>query len=230
MIALEGEVTKTGPFSATLAPMTIDLIGPDGCFGKLDLPLQKSTSKGYTIRVEPQRVTITNMDAFLAFVKATQTQKSAKLILDNGQTIIKTMGLTIHVTFRKEIEMIGMDGPKTQFVCAEGDKILAKIDNPSPLEMDLGDAVFECRDKEGSVLAKTMGNIYVGRGESQHEVTMTVEAEKEGEISELSMVGVDVKQESWMKEGIRFYHVQLEVTEDLVKFVRGKEDEVKADA
>ena len=214
---LEACTTNTGPFSATIAPMTIDLIGPEGLFGRLDLPPQKTTSKGSVLRVAPQRVEIVDAAAFTAFLKATLQDSDTTLRLDNGHTTIKTMGLTLNVLFRKEVQIRGMGGPRVQFGRAGKDSgcVTVRVWNPSPLEVDLGDAVFDCRNGNGAILATLSGKMYLGRGESVHQMAVQRHGTAADVIGELRMVGVGVEQDSWLSEGITHFNVCVEGLDEL---------------
>ena len=78
------------------------------------------------------------------------------------------------------------------------------------------------------------GRIEVLRGDSKHEGDVTVTAMGDmsdaGDVSQLFMVGigVDSERDTWMSKGIRSYHVELPVTEEMLALIRRKENEVLA--
>jgi hypothetical protein len=69
-MSIETKVENTGPVGATIAPMTVDMRGPGGVYGRLSLPEIKTKSSGTTLTITDELVKITNMDAFVAFNKS----------------------------------------------------------------------------------------------------------------------------------------------------------------
>jgi len=106
VMAIESKTTHTGPLPATLAPMTVDMVGPKGVFGRLDLPEVKTTSKGAMVNVPDQLIKITNMDAYLAFTKALQIDEKVTMELDNGQGTIKALGMKSKIVYKKPVHML----------------------------------------------------------------------------------------------------------------------------
>lgn len=221
---------------ATISAMTIDLAGPAGRYGKLEIPQIKITPTETKIKIKDQKISIIDMQAFHGLTKALIRDDQTTLSLENGNATVKVLGMTFPIKFNKNVDVAGMKGPKTEFIDASenGDTVVAKISNPSPLEMDLGTAVFECRNGDGRALAQQKGKIFITQGESKHEVSMKVtvgdDMENAGDISKLWMVGIDVEGEgvekSWMRQGIKNYNVELPVTTELRDLIRRKEKEV----
>lgn len=230
LFSLDAQVYRTGPFYASLSAMTIDLVGPGGRYAQLALPQVSITPKETRIKIEDQRINILDMEAFMTFTEVLVRGGKGTLSLENGQATVKVMGMTFPIKFNKKCEMMGMNGPRTEFVTADGtgDVVFAKIWNPSPLEMDLGSAIFECRNKEGRALARFKGRIVISHGASKHEMKMNITAAEEmmsaGDVSQLWVIGVGVesKEETWLNQGIRSYNVEMPVTEDLLKLIRKK--------
>lgn len=230
LFSLDAQVYRTGPVYATVSKMTMDLSGPGGIYGKLEMPEMKITPTETKIHIVRQKITITDMDAFMALSKTLVQQDMASMTLENGRGTVKVLGyFSFPVKFQKTCEFPGMNGPKTEFINASesGTKVTARIYNPSPLEMDLGDATFECRNATGQVLAHQRGKIFITRGESFHEVDMTINApevvDSAGDISKLWMQGLTVTGTSWMLKGIKNYHVELPVSEDLKRVIAREE-------
>lgn len=234
LFSVEAQVYRTGPVYATISAMELDLAGPKGIYGKLMLPEMKITPTETKINVKDQRIQITNMEAFFALQRELVQGEMTTLSLENGSGTVKVMRMIFPIKFSKKCEIKGMNGPKTEFAGFDGEKVLAKIYNPSPLEMDLGNAVFECRNAQGRALAQQRGRINIRRGESQHEVSMDIVAgedmEDAGDVSKLWMVGIDVDggdAKSWMKEGIKHYNVQLGLTADLMNLISSEEKKLQ---
>ena len=111
---IQARTTQTGPLPATLMPMTVDLDGPKGIFGKLDLPEVKTTSKGADVAVKGQRIRVTDMEAFLAFNKSIQLDDKLTMHLKNGKGQIKALAMKSAITYEKPVPLTGMDGPATE--------------------------------------------------------------------------------------------------------------------
>jgi len=79
-MSMESIAANTGPIGATITPMTLDMCGTAGCFGRLNLPEIKTSSSGTTVTVRDQTIEIVNMDAFIAFNKSS-TSLNYKSIL-----------------------------------------------------------------------------------------------------------------------------------------------------
>lgn len=214
MMEIESRVTNTGPLSATQLAMTVDMIGPKGIFGKMNLPEVKTKSSGVDVNIPPQKVAIVDQEAFQAFVKALQLDEKLVLRLDNGVGQIKALGMKANITYRKNVDMLGMNGPKTVILkteaTAEGFKNTLKITNPSPLEIDIGENVFHFVDEAGTVVAEQRGRLNIPRGDSYHEVTGKILAKSpQGKVR---LVGVDVEKQSWLKETIKYFDTPIALT------------------
>src|ERR1700750_562399 len=118
-MSIESKTTNTGILPATLSPMTVDMVGPKGSFGKLDLPEVKTTSKGAVVTITDQHIKITDMDAYVAFIKSLQLDEKLTMYLDNGKGTIKALGLKSNIVYKKPVNMSGMDGPQSEMVKTE---------------------------------------------------------------------------------------------------------------
>jgi hypothetical protein len=220
LMEIESKVTNTGPLGATQLPMTVELVGPKGIFGLLELPEVKTKSAGTDVYIKPQHIKITDQDAFQAFVKSLQLDDKLILKLDNGKGQIKALMMKANITYRKEVALLGMQGPKTTIVKTEdlGDgkfKNTLKITNPSPLEIDIGENTFHYIDEAGTVIAEQYGSINIPRGDSYHEVTGVVKAKNpQGKVR---LVGADVAKDSWLKETIKYFDTPITLTPELIK-------------
>ena len=222
-MSLTSRVTKTGPVGATLTPMTVDMIGPAGCFGRLDLPEIKTSSKGATVQIDDQKITITDLDAFLAFVRAIQCNDQVALDLDNGVGKIKSWGLSGSIVYKKRVDIAGMRGPATEIVKTEilpdgGFSNTLRTRNPSPLEIDLGVATFDIVNGEGEVLGWHKGRLHLPRGESTY--TMIGKATRKGDVSDIKLVGKDVEADAWSKKSIAFYDLPVTLTPQLTEVLK----------
>ncbi|TRX92676.1 hypothetical protein FHL15_006350 [Xylaria flabelliformis] len=111
-VTLEARLTRTGPVSATIAPMTLDLCGPAGQFGKVTLPAITTQAYGTEIDVTSQPVKIIDTEALKAFIRNIIKNDSVVLSLRNGETFITALSLgPREVLYEKELELSGMKGP-----------------------------------------------------------------------------------------------------------------------
>ncbi|KAI1147611.1 hypothetical protein F4825DRAFT_135633 [Nemania diffusa] len=111
-VSLEARITKTGPASATIASMTLDLCGPSGLFGKVTLPAITTQAYGTDVIVTSQLVAIVDKGALKAFIRAIIQNSTVILSLRNGQTSISALGVgPREMVYAKELELPGMKGP-----------------------------------------------------------------------------------------------------------------------
>ncbi|KAF2671978.1 hypothetical protein BT63DRAFT_422491 [Microthyrium microscopicum] len=202
--------------------MTVDLVGPKGAFGKLNLPEVKTTSKGADVIIKDQKIQITDMEAFLAFNKSLQLDEKLTMHLDNGQGTIKALGMKSKIVYKKPVAMKGMDGPQTEIVKTEvlGDgqfKNTMKIINPSPVEIDLGNVVFAFKNQAGEVLATQIGNVYIKKGETIYEATG--EVKQKSELGRVSIVGLSEAKGTWVSKTLEFFNTPLSLTPEMEKLL-----------
>jgi hypothetical protein len=203
--------------------MTVDLVGPKGAFGKLNLPEVKTTSKGADVHITDQLITITDMAAYTAFVKSLQLDEKLTMHLDNGVGTIKAlMGMKSKIVYKKPVHMKGMDGPQTQIISTEkladgGFKNVVKILNPSPVEIDLGKVTFGFKNAAGEILATQTGNIFIKRGETIYEAIGTVT--KKGDIGRVNLVGLDDEKGTWIKTSLSFFNTTIKLTPELTELL-----------
>ncbi|KAI0439182.1 hypothetical protein F4803DRAFT_55037 [Xylaria telfairii] len=111
-VSLEARVTKTGPASATISPMTLELCGPAGHFGKVTLPAITTQAYGTDVVVTRQLVKIIDKEALKAFIRHIIQDGSVVLSLRNGETSIRALGIgPREMVYEKELELPGMNGP-----------------------------------------------------------------------------------------------------------------------
>jgi hypothetical protein len=222
VMSIESRVTNTGPLGATMSAMTVDLVGPKGVFGHLDLPEVKTSSKGATVSIEDQTIEIVDMEAYMAFVKSIQLDEKLTLRLQNGKGTIKALGLKANIVYNKEVNMLGMNGPRTELVKTEivpggGFKNTMKVNNPSPLEIDLGAPTFAYKNATGETLAVQSGSIFINRGETLY--TVTGEVKSKGSLDKLSLIGYSVAQDSWISETIKYFNMPISLTPEMRSLV-----------
>ncbi|KAI0449299.1 hypothetical protein F5B21DRAFT_518275 [Xylaria acuta] len=111
-VSLEARITKTGPASATITPMTLELCGLAGHFGKVTLPAITTRAYGTEVVVTSQLVKIVDKEALKAFIRDIIQDDSVILSLRNGQTSISALGIgPREIVYEKELELLGMKGP-----------------------------------------------------------------------------------------------------------------------
>jgi len=217
IMEIQSRVTGTGPIGATMTPMTVDLVGPGGAFGKLDLPEVKTSSKGTDVHIDPQKIDITDFEAFRAFVKSITQDEKLTLRLENGKGKIKALGMNANITYKKPVELAGMNGPKARIVKAEGSKddlkIQLQIFNPSPLEIDLGTAIYDMQGEDGAKVAEIRGPQHVVRGDNSHEMTGKITGSAAAGAA--SLVGTGSEGDSWTKETNKYLNMKVQIPETM---------------
>ncbi|OLN91941.1 hypothetical protein CCHL11_01531 [Colletotrichum chlorophyti] len=223
VMSLVSKVTGTGPMGATMAPMTVDMMFNGGCFGKLDLPEVKTKSGGTEVVVDDQVIKIIDREAFKAFVKAIMCDESLVLRLDNGECTIKALGLSANVKYAKDVQIVGMGGPKiAQINSAErggGFVNTMKVYNPSPLEIDHGVSMFEIRNESGEVLAELKGYLKIVKGD--FESTLHGSIKKGAKPSNTAkLVGVGTQDKNWCNETIQYINCSFSVTPQFAQMLQ----------
>jgi hypothetical protein len=218
VMSIDSKTTHTGPLPATLAPMVVDLVGPKGVFGKLNLPEVKTNSKGAVVTVTDQKIDITDLEAFLAFNKSLQLDEKLTMYLDNGKGTIKALGMKSNIVYKKPVNMSGMDGPQTEIIKTEvlGDgkfKNTMKITNPSPVEIDMGTVTFGFKNQAGEVLATQTAQLFIKKGETIYEATGEVKTK--GELGRINIFGMEQAGSSWIGKTLAYFDVPVSLTPEL---------------
>ncbi|KUJ10709.1 uncharacterized protein LY89DRAFT_655491 [Mollisia scopiformis] len=218
LMSIQSRVNKTGPIGATMSEMTVEMAGPAGTFGHLDLPVVKTSSSGADVTITDQLIKITDMAAFRAFVKSLMNDEKLTMKLKNGNGTIKSLGMTSKIFYQKDVHLKGMNGPKTVMVKTEvegsGFKNEMLTINPSAFEIDMGVVKYEIRNAENVKIAEQKGKTHITRGESTSIMTGTMTGEKlEGDAR---LVGVGVEEESWHDETIRDLNTSVKLSEEFV--------------
>jgi len=226
IMQVESNTYNTGITSATLAPMTVEMVGPEGVFGYLNLPEVKTSSKGADVNISPQHIKITNMEAYKAFSTAIQLDEEVTMTLDNGDGNIKALlGLTAKVVYKKEVTMKGMDGPYTEIVktVVTGPDTFTntmKITNPSPVEIQLGPVTMQYKNAAGVVLAEQSADIFIRRGETIYEATGKVLSK--GDVSSVSLVGgSELSKKSWLTFTLSLFDIPIQLSSELHGLLSG---------
>jgi len=223
-MGIESRTTNTGLIPAVMHPMTVDLVGPKGVFARMDLPEVRTSPKGADVNVEAQRIQIVNMEAYLAFSKSLQLDERLTLQLDNGKGVIKAMGLKANIMYKKNVSLLGMDGPDTQIlktVLGPDDGTFTntmRLINPSPLELEMGECEFAFKNAAGKTLATQRANLFITRGEYVYEATGKV-VEK-GDIGRVSLVGLKPQKDSWVKESLALFSATVKLTPELTQLLK----------
>ncbi|ATY65854.1 hypothetical protein A9K55_001697 [Cordyceps militaris] len=202
LMSLQGKATKIGIATATISAMTVDLVGPCGAFGRLDVPAIKMGSLGAEITIVEQLISIVDMEAFKAFVAAIMKDEDLTLRLENGHTTVKSMGMKSAIVYHKVLHLKGLKSLQATLLktetAADGMKSIISMVNPSQFEVDLGTVIYEVQDKNGHRIGEQKGATYVQRGSSSLALHGTVT----GEVLSggTRFVGVDVEEKNWLKE------------------------------
>ena len=218
MMEIESRVENAGPFAATQSEITVDMVGAAGIFGRLVLPEVKTNSGGADVLIPNQRVKIVDMNAYKAFVRSLMQDEHLILRFENGNGTVKAMMMTANIVYRKDIHLKGMNGPKTMMVKTEKDgdgykKTMLTI-NPSTLEIDMGTVHYEIRNEDGVKIAEQSGKTYIKRGQSTDVmVGKTTGVAPKGEAR---LVGVDVQDDNWHKETIKYLDTSTSLSEDFI--------------
>ena len=222
-MSIEARVGRTGPFSATQSELTVDMVGPAGVFGRLNLPQVKTSSSGADIVITDQIIKIIDMEAYKAFVQSLMQSAELVMRLENGKGTIRAVMVTTSIVYAKDLHLKGMNSLKTAMIKTEavgdGYRNTMLTINPSPVEIDLGTAHFQILNADGKKIADQSGITYIARGESTHVVTgRTTGVASKGKSM---LVGVTVEEDSWNRETIGYLNAPVTVSDAFVALCRG---------
>lgn len=213
LMSLKGKATKIGVATATISAMTVDLVGPSGAFGRLQVPDIKMGSLGADISILNQEIRIIDMNAFTSFVRAVMQDDNLLLRLENGQTTVKSMGMKSSIVYKKEIHLKGLKLLQATLLKAEQDgndvESIFSLANPSQFEIDLGTVIYEVQNGDGRRIGEQKGSTHVKRGNS----SLTLTGAVCGAISKgkTKFVGVGVEEDNWLKEVIKSIYVVINI-------------------
>lgn len=212
MISVSALVTGTGPISATVSPMEVDLVFRGARFGKLQLPQIMTRPGGSRVEVRNQTVRVLDLAAFRAFVRSAVDDEWLVLTLDNGPCSVSAVGVTGRCVYRKDVRIRAMGGLAARVVDVSGVLATFVVTNPSPMEIDHGVSVFDVQGGGGEVFARLRGPVAIRRGKC--EVTMAISREPRRPTStDARLVGVRTENEAWTTDTIKFIQMPLELTE-----------------
>lgn len=208
-----------------MAGMQVDLVGPAGAFGKLQLPTVKTAGSSTSLTIEDQTVKIIDFNAFNAFVKALIQDENITLHLKNGHTTLKALAMTNKVVYEKPIEMKGLNGPQTRIEKTEvtGSDSFTNhlvIDNPSPFEIDLGEAIFDIQNANGDVLGTVQGPMHITRGKCQFTMSGQMKKGATASNGEGFFVGTGSVTDSWAKETNKYVKTKVQLTPELMNLAK----------
>lgn len=212
-MSIKSKVTKPGLSTAHISEMTVDMVGPSGMFGRLDIPAAKVGRSGGDIIIVDQLIKILDMEAFKAFVTAIMQDDELVLRLENGKATVKALGSTASIIYQKEIKLKGMKGLKVTMAGTEpegdGFKSTMLMVNPSPFEIDLGTVHYKVLDMDGLTVAEQRGLTYITRGESRASIAGPIT----GRVSngQVRFIGVDVEEDNWYKEVIKAVDISVAI-------------------
>ncbi|KAL1881102.1 hypothetical protein VTK73DRAFT_4779 [Phialemonium thermophilum] len=218
-MSIESRVTKTGPVPATMSSMTVEMVFRGGCFGKLVLPEVKTSPSGASVNIYDQPIRILDMTAFCAFVDALMNDEELILTLENGACTIRSLFMTGRCTYRKDVRLCGMNGPRVHLLDVSPNSTTLVFDNPSALEIDHGIVIFNicASDDNDRPLARLQGPLVIVRGECRLNLSITRNPGKPV-TNKTKLVGVGGESDAWTSETIKFIHTALELTDHFLAF------------
>ncbi|OAQ98775.1 hypothetical protein LLEC1_07269 [Akanthomyces lecanii] len=214
VMSLMGRTTKIGLVTATISAMTVDLVGPKGIFGRLDLPAHRMGSFGGDLRVFKQPIRILDTVAFKAFVRSILKDEDLVLRLDHGQASVRALGMTAQVVYRKDLHLKGLTSLTSTLIQVKpfGSEYESTfcLYNPSPFEIDLGTVLFQVQDEHGKVIAEQKGSTFLMRGGACYSV---VTGHIDGKISEgkARFIGLGAEGDSWVKDIIDLVDIKATI-------------------
>ncbi|KAJ3498018.1 hypothetical protein NLG97_g1444 [Lecanicillium saksenae] len=214
-LSLQARATKVDVVPMSISAMTVDLVGPGGTFGRLDLPAFKMGFFSGDIRVHNQVIQILDMRAFQAFVSAIMQDEDLVLRLESRRATVKAIGLTATLPYKKELHLKGLANLRSTLIHAKeiGSDVIRStfcVSNPSPFEIDLGTVMYRALNENGDVIGEQKGETFLMRGGESYFIL-------EGHIAkpmshgEAVFVAIDVEGDSWVKQIIGLVDIKATI-------------------
>lgn len=218
-MTVAGRVTDTGPVSAQMSEVLVDIVGPGGKFGELLLPETKLSPQGTDVVVDEQVIKITDMEAFRAFVRAATCDEEVTLTLANGKAKMKAMMLSATVDYTKTVTIKGMGGPKITLIKTELDGEDGFInymscENPSPIEMDQGVVMYALKNDAGEKFGEQAGELFVKRGVTEFIMKGKI-VKGVGASETAKFIGIGAEKDTWVRETTKFVNSSIDLTPQL---------------
>lgn len=164
------------------------------------------------------------MDAYLAFAKSLQLDKNLSLWFEDGVGVIKAKApglMKTRITYKKKISLLGMGGLqttilKTEFFPDGSFKNTMMIQNPSPVEIDIGFCSFEFKNAAGEVLGTQKASVSIVRGETIYQATGRFATK--GNVDKVFLVGVPSSREgTWLASTLAWHNVPIKLNPELTQ-------------
>ncbi|KAM5351988.1 hypothetical protein ACJ41O_004711 [Fusarium nematophilum] len=222
-LTIESRLTGTGPISSTVSPADVDISFNGSTFGKVSLPEVRTGFWGTRVEVREQRIDITDMFTYRAFVRNLVVVQDTSFQLSNGQCTVSALGTSSVCEMDLEIPVRCMSGPLVSLerLSRSGDDITAtfRLDNSSPVELDHGRCIFELRNTRGETMAELRGELNIVRGQAEytlHGLTRRGVAPSD----KARLVGVGVEGNSWCRETVKEFDVAFSLRPELAEVLR----------
>lgn len=207
IISLRSRITGTGPISSTVSAMDLDLTFNGFCFGRIKLPEVKTSFWGTDVVVKNQKIRITDMAIYKAFVRSMIVDDETSFQLENGACTIKALGITANCNYSLKIGVQAIGGPRVTLTnlqrVEKGITATFRVKNPSPVEIDHGNCTFHVRNQKGQILAELKGHLKIVQGEFDYVVIGTPRIGVDP-TEKVRVIGVGTEGTSWCNETIRY--------------------------
>ncbi|KAI5864219.1 hypothetical protein GGS23DRAFT_595856 [Durotheca rogersii] len=177
-VSFEAHASNTGPVTAVLSAMEVDLCGPSGrCFGTMTLPELVTRPGGAHFVINDQLIRITDRPALRDFVGTVIARPGTELGLRDGRAFLTVPSLGIGrrpICYERQLPTAGMNGPKVSVSSAAvtsddaissrwGVVVTVNVKNPSPVELSFGVCELEIQTAQGAVIALLKGRLDIRR-------------------------------------------------------------------
>lgn len=204
--------------------MEVDLTFNGSPFGKVKLPGTKTSIWGAPVKIIDQRLHITDMTVFKAYVRSTIVDDDTSFRLDNGVCTIKSLGLTANCTYGAEVASKAMMGPRMTLAKLDRSEddisVTLTVQNPSPLEIDYPVSFFELRNTNNETMAELKGGLKIVRGSFDLMLQGKVKAGVVLVGGKVRLVGVGVEGASWCNETVQYIDTVMDVSPNLAKVLQ----------
>ncbi|UNI20078.1 hypothetical protein JDV02_006204 [Purpureocillium takamizusanense] len=218
-LTVEFRLTKTGPIRSTVSEMDVSLAFNGFCFARIRLPTVRTSFWGANVRIQEQRLHIADMATFKSYMRSIIMDDETNFQLEQGRCTVAALGVTANCDYRMNIPIRGMGGPeaKVQSLKRVGEDLtmVLIVENPSPVEVDLGTTVFALRSGSSQPYAELKGPLTIVRG--KFGCVLQGKARTGATLStRMRLTGICAEEVSWCREAVPFLDLAVDLSPGIV--------------
>ncbi|KAI5466892.1 hypothetical protein BGZ63DRAFT_10668 [Mariannaea sp. PMI_226] len=209
-ISIQYYVKSCGVGANAISPATSNMTFNGVSFGKLALPNARASFFGAQIKRHEQRVTITDMVTFQAFMRSLILNDETNFQLESVDCANRETGSACVCGAEINVKLPALGGPRMtlkNISSEDGDRISVtfQVASPSSVKLAFGRCMFEIRNDKGKAVASLEGNLTIIPGRFDFILRGRARPGAKPSLKN-RLVGVGVVSEgepSWCQEAVR---------------------------